>query len=187
MKRLASTLAGVAIGAACLNPAVAAAGSDTASRLFPIDPANQLETHVFVDCQPATGGCRFTVGANLLTPTGPAGFPADLWARQSTRVRSMQRTTYLDVHTDGGEGPWGDRGGPGTKVFKEGGAATITSLYGGAGPPERYQTSGSINVADLATGQPKIGASVIVCSHIQVVYAGVNVTGPDTCAQTTYQ
>lgn len=186
MKRLAAVWAGVAIGVACLDPAVAAAGTDTATKLFPIDPATQLETHAWVDCQAPTGGCRFTVGANLVTPTGPAGFPGDLWARQSTRIRSSQRTTYLDVHTDGGEGPWGDRGGPGTKVFKEGGAATITSLYGGAGPPERYQTSGSINVTELTTGQPKVGANVIVCTHIQVVYGGVNVTGPDTCAQTVF-
>jgi len=29
-------------------------------------------------------------------------------------------------------------------------------------------------------------ADVIACSHIQVVYSGVNITSPDTCAQTTF-
>jgi hypothetical protein len=27
---------------------------------------------------------------------------------------------------------------------------------------------------------------VIVCTHIQVVYSGVNITSPSTCAQTTF-
>ena len=36
------------------------------------------------------------------------------------------------------------------------------------------------------TGQPKTDADYIVCSHIQVVYNGVNITTPDACAQTTY-
>jgi hypothetical protein len=29
-------------------------------------------------------------------------------------------------------------------------------------------------------------ADVIACAHIQVVYAGVNITSPDACAQTTF-
>lgn len=186
MKRLASALVGIGLGVACLYPAVAAAGTNTASKLFPIDPATQLETHVWLDCPAATGNCRFTVGANLHTPNGVTGFPGDLWARQSTELRSAQRTTYLDVHTDGGEGPWGDRGGPGTKVFKGSGTAEITSLYNGSGPPEKYETHGTITVMELTTGQPKVGANVIVCTHIQVAYSGVNVTGPATCAQTTF-
>ncbi|HLS00152.1 MAG TPA: hypothetical protein VK069_11195 [Mycolicibacillus parakoreensis] len=182
-----SVLAALGVAVAGWSPAVAAAGAADASKLFPIDPATQLETHARVDCQASAGQCDFTVGAQLQTPDGVAGFPADLWARQSTIVRSLQRTAYMDVHTAGGQGPWGDRGGPGTKVFKDGGPSEITSIYDGAGPPEKYQTHGTIVVSDLATGQPKIGASVIVCTHIQVVYTGVNVTGPATCAQTTYE
>ncbi|BBY56279.1 hypothetical protein [Mycolicibacillus koreensis] len=178
-----------AVGALMIGgqPAVAAAGTADASKLFPIDPATQLQTHAWLDCQASAGLCNFTVGAALQTPDGLTGFPADLWARQSTVIRSLQRTAYMDVHTAGGEGPWGDRGGPGTKVFKDGGPSEITSLYGGAGPPEKYQTHGTIVVSDLATGQPKVGASVILCTHIQVVYTGVNITGPATCAQTVYE
>lgn len=186
MRRLAAVLGGTGIVVACLPPAVAAAGANSASTLFPLGGADQLETHASLDCPAAAGQCRFTVGASLHTPAGVTGFPADLWSRQSTVIRSNQRTTYFDVHTDGGEGPWGDRGGPGTKVFKEGGPSEITSLYSGAGPPEKYQTHGSINVTELTTGQPKVGATVILCTHIQVVYTGVNITGPPTCTQTVF-
>ena len=30
------------------------------------------------------------------------------------------------------------------------------------------------------------GVNVIACTHIQVVYPGVNLTSPGTCAQTTF-
>ena len=120
------------------------------------------------------------------TPEGLAGFPPDLWARQTTEIRASKRTAYLDVHTDGGEGWFKDRGGPGTKVFKDGTGAVIQSMYYGEGPPEKYQTNGSIDVLDIATGRPKTDVSVIVCAHVQVVYAGVNLTTPSTCAQTVF-
>ena len=77
-------------------------------------------------------------------------------------------------------------GGPGTKVFKDGTGAVIQSMYYGEGPPEKYQTNGSIDVLEYSTGQPKTDANVIVCTHVQVVYSGVNLTTPSTCAQTVF-
>ena len=186
MTRRVVAVAGIGIMTAISPPAASAAG-DTATTLFPVnDSADQLETHTWVDCKTAGAHCDFVAGVQLRTPDGVIGFPPDLWARQSTDVRSNKRSTYLDVHTNGGEGPWGDRGGPGTKVFKEGGNAVITSLYGGDGPPDKYQTAGTIDAADWKTGQPATDAMVIVCANVQVVYAGVNLTTPSTCAQAPF-
>jgi hypothetical protein len=36
------------------------------------------------------------------------------------------------------------------------------------------------------TGRPALDAGFIVCSDIQVVFGGVNVTTPKACAQTTF-
>jgi hypothetical protein len=56
----------------------------------------------------------------------------------------------------------------------------------GDGPPDKYQTVGRIDSTDGRTEQPRTDVNVIVCTHIQVVYNGVNVTSPSTCAQTTF-
>lgn len=177
MKRLATALAGVGLALAFMPPAVCAAASNTATTLFPVDEATQLETHTFVDCHRTTGSCDFTVGADLRTPDGVTGFPSDLWSRQSTEIRSSNRLTYLDVHAGGP--PW-------NRVMKEGGSDEITTIYMGDGPPDKYQTVGRIDSTDWRTGQPKTDTNVIVCTHIQVVYTGVNLTSPSTCAQTTF-
>ncbi|HEX7322375.1 MAG TPA: hypothetical protein VF299_05475 [Mycobacterium sp.] len=156
-----------------LPPGVAVAGTATKVTLFPVGDGNQLETHTWVECNLPITTCNFTAGVQLRTPDGVEGFGDKLWARQSTEVRSSNRSAYLDVHADGG---------PETKVFKEGGNAVITTIYQGAGPPEKYQTNGLIDVNEWATGQPKTDANVIVCAHVQVVYPGVNLTTPATCA-----
>lgn len=186
MMRLSAVLAGLAAGLALMSPAVASAGSDTKVTSFPVNETDQLETHSWLDCRlPRT--CDFIAGVQLRTPEGVTGFPPELWAKQSTEVRSNNRAVYLDVHTAGGEGWFADRGGPGTKVFKEGGTGTavIQSMYNGAGPPEKYQTVGTIDVSDWATGQPATDVKIYLCAHVQVVYAGVNLTTPSTCAKTT--
>ncbi len=91
--------AGLAIGLA--PPAGAAV--DTADTSFPIDDTTQLEMHTRVDCSVTAKTCQFYTATNLRTPPrGVTGFPDDLWARQSTEVRSLDRTTYLDVKADGG-------------------------------------------------------------------------------------
>jgi hypothetical protein len=186
MRRLVAVLAGFVLALTLTPPTPATAAGDTATTLLPVDDTDQLETHSWVDCKVAGAHCDFIAGVQLRTPEGVAGFPPDLWARQSTDVRSNKRSTYLDVHTAGGEGPYADRGGPGTKVFKEGGTAVIQSMYNGEGPPEKYQTVGTIDAADWATGQPSTDANIFVCAHVQVVYAGVNLTTPSTCAKTTF-
>ncbi|GBE67329.1 hypothetical protein MFM001_37910 [Mycobacterium sp. MFM001] len=174
IKQLGAALAGLAAALTLAPPSSAA--SNTATTLIPVDEANQLETRVLLDCHKPTGSCDFTVGADLRTPDGVTGFPNDLWARQSTEFRSPNRMAYLDVHADGQY----------ERVMKQGGTDVMTDIYMGEGPPEKYQSSGRIDSTDWHTGQPKTDVSVIVCTHIQVVYSGVNLTSPSTCAQTTF-
>jgi hypothetical protein len=45
----------------------------------------------------------------------------------------------------------------------------------------KYQTVGRIDSTDWRTGQPRTDVLVIVCTHIQVVYSGVNITYLSTC------
>jgi hypothetical protein len=83
---------------------------------------------------------------------------------------------YLDAHATGQF----------ERVMKAMGSDEITTVYFGEGPPDKYQTTGRIDSTDWSTGQPKTDVNVIVCTHIQVVYTGVNITSPATCAQTTF-
>lgn len=173
MKRLVPGLALVGLMVAFVPSPTAAAGDNMATTLFPVDEANQLETHSYVNCH-GGGTCDFVAGANLRTPDGPAGFPPGLWARQTTEIRSNNRLAYLDAHATSQF----------ERVFKEGGTDTITTQYFGEGPPDKYQTTGVINSTSWSTGQPMGNAMVFVCTHMQVVYSGVNLTSPSTCAQT---
>lgn len=188
MNRIVSVAAAgiVVIGGALTPPAISSAASNTATTLLPANDTDQLETHSWLDCKSAGAHCDFIAGVQLRTPEGVTGFPPDVWARQSTEVRGSSRAMYLDVHTAGGEGNFADRGGPGTKVFKEGGTAVITSMYNGDGPPEKYQTVGTIDSVSQATGQPFTDGKVFVCATVQVVYAGVNLATPSTCAQASF-
>lgn len=175
MKRLAPGLALVGLTLALLSSPTAAAGSNTATTLFPVDDVNQIETHTFVNCH-GNGSCDFVAGANLRTPEGPAGFPSGLWARQTTEIRSNSRVAYLDAHATSQF----------ERVHKEGGVDTITTVYFGDGPPDKYQTTGVIDSVSWQTGQPMTNITVYVCTHMQVVYPGVNLTSPSTCAVTNF-
>ena len=177
MKRLIPALAGLGAVAAFATPAVGSAAADNADTAFPVDEVTQLEMHTRVDCRLATKQCDFTAAANLRTPEGATGFPPDLWARQTTELRSSDRLSYLEAKVNGNFF---------TKVFKEGGPNTITTIYNGDGPVDKYQITGTIEPLDWGTGQPKTDADVIVCAQIQVVYTGVNITSPSTCSQTTF-
>lgn len=176
MKRLITGFAVVGGMLALLPGAVSSAASNTATTLFPLDGPNQLETHTTLDCFKAGGFCNFVAGADMRTPDGVTGFPNDLWARQTTEVRSSNRMAYLDAHA----------AGQNERVNKAMGNDEITTVYFGGGPPDKYQTTGRIDSTDWGTGQPKTDVNVIVCTHIQVVYTGVNITSPSTCAQTTF-
>lgn len=177
MKRLATVLAGLGLVLAIAPPALSGAAADTADTSLPINPATQLEMHTRVDCQLATKQCTFSTAANLLTDGNVTGFPEDLWGRQSTTLRSSDRLSYFETDINGGYF---------TKRFKSGGSVVLTTLYYADGPPEKYTINGTITPVDWATGLPKTDGDVIVCAHVQVVYTGVNITSPDTCAQTTF-
>jgi hypothetical protein len=176
MKRLVIPgFAIVGLMLAFLSTPTSLAGSNTATTLFPVDEATQLETHTFLNCHP-NGSCDFVAGTNLRTPDGPAGFPPSLWAKQTTEIRSNSRVAYLDAHATSQF----------ERVMKEGGTDVITTVYFGEGPPDKYQTTGVIDSTSWSTGQPMTNVVVYVCTHMQVVYTGVNLTTPSTCAQTNF-
>jgi hypothetical protein len=182
MKRLVTALAGLGLSGLMLavtplvGSGVASAASNTATTLMPLNDGTQLETRATLDCHAANGSCDFTVGADRKTGDGIAGFPNDLWSRQSTDIRSMDRMLYLDVHAT----TQYDR------VFKEGGNDNVTTIYMGEGAPDKYQTTGRIDATDWRTGQSRANVPVIMCTHIQVVYGGNNITSPSTCAQAAF-
>jgi len=176
MMRLVVALAGVGVMLALTPPAVAPAATNTATSLIPLNDGSQLETRATLDCHAANGSCDFTVAAARRTGDALDGFPHDLWSRQSTDIRSMDRTLYLDVHASAQY----------DRVFKEGGNDNVTTIYMGEGPLEKYQTTGRIDATDWHTGQPRTNVPVIMCTHIQVVYGGNNVTSPSTCAQAKF-
>jgi hypothetical protein len=177
MKRLVTGSAIAGLMLAFLPGPQSLAASNTATTLFPLDGPNQLETHMFLNCFKGDGHCDFIAGADTRTPDGGVtGFPSGLWARQTTEIRSNNRLAYLDAHANGEH----------ERVMKSMGTDEITTVYFGEGPPDKYQTTGRIDSTDWQTGQPKTDVNVIVCTHIQVVYSGVNITSPSTCAQTTF-
>ena len=176
MKRLGTGLAGAGLMLALAPPAVSPAASNNATTLTALPDGTQLETFVRLDCHHANGSCDFTVGADRRAGDGVTGFPNDLWSRQSTTIRPSDRLTYLDVHAAAKY----------DRVFKEGGHDDVTTIYMGEGAPDKYQTTGRIDSTDWRTGQPRTNVNVILCTHIQVVYSGVNIPSPSTCAQANF-
>jgi hypothetical protein len=176
MKRLVTALAGAGLMLALAPPAVSPAASNNATTLTPLPNGTQLETFVRLDCHHANGSCDFTVGADRRAGDGVTGFPNDLWSRQSTTIRPSDRLTYLDVHATAQY----------DRVDKDGGSDEVTTIYMGEGPLEKYQTVGRIDSTSWRTGQPSLDVNVIACTHIQVVYSGVNITSPSTCAQANF-
>jgi len=176
MMRLVTGSTAIGLMLTFLPTPICAAASNTATTLIPLDGPNQLETHMFLNCFKSDGHCDFTAGADMRTPGGVTGFPHDLWARQTTAIRSSDRMAYLDAHANGQY----------ERVMKSMGTDEITTVYFAEGPPDKYQTTGRIDSTDWSTGQPKTDSNVITCTHIQVVYSGVNITSPSTCVQTTF-
>jgi hypothetical protein len=180
MKRLATIAAAFSatwLTLALVTPtAVSSAALDTATSSIPVDPVVSLEMHATANCVIAENKCYFNTAANLRGPDGPIPFPGDFYGKQTTTLRSMDRNLYLDS----------DFNAPNTRMFKSITDNEFATVYFGSGPPEKFMLHGSTRTVDWATGQPKTDADYIVCSHIQVVYAGVNLTSPDACAQTTY-
>ena len=76
---------------------------------------------------------------------------------------------------------------PNTRLFKSLTDVELATVYFGGGPPEKFQLQGNTWPTDWRPGDREPTPAYIVCAHIQVVYAGVNLTSPDACAQTTLQ
>jgi hypothetical protein len=174
MKRLAVVIAAglLSVGA----PAVASAASNAGDSSFPLPDGTLLEVHVTANCPLADKQCYFTVAADRRTGDEIDGFPGDLWARQTITLRSSNRLNNLETQVVADD----------TRQFKEMGRREITTIYFGGGPPDRYVISGQTQPTDWQTGLPMLNSDYIVCAVIQVVYSGVNITSPSTCAQTTF-
>nr|WP_239030277.1 hypothetical protein [Mycobacterium sp. MYCO198283] len=174
MARLCAAAAVTAAG--LFGAPSASAAVDTADSTFPIDPVTQLEVHTRADCRLAEKRCFWQAAANLRTPDGPTGFPPDLWARQTTTLRSNDRTIFLET----------DFNAPNTRLFKSLSQIELTTIYFGDGPVEKYQLNGDTIPTSWYNGQPVTDKDFIVCAEIQVVYTGVNITSPSTCAQARF-
>ncbi|MBV8930753.1 MAG: hypothetical protein JO152_16655 [Mycobacteriaceae bacterium] len=176
MKRWASVAAAVVVASVMSAPAVASAAANNGDTSFPLPDGTQLEMHVTLNCPTPDKQCYFTTQAQRNAGGDIQGFPGDLWARQTTTVRSSNRLNYMETQVVAQN----------TKVFKAGGKREITTIFFGGGAPDKYFISGQIQPTNWQTGQPMLDADVIVCAEIQVVYSGVNITSPSTCAQTTF-
>jgi hypothetical protein len=180
VKRFASVLSVVSATWLTLTlftpAATSVAAVNAANASIPVDPATTLEVHATANCVTAEANCFFKVSANLLRPEGPVGFPNDLWGRQTTTLRTSHRDVYVDSDFDA----------PNTRMFKSITDVEFTTIYFGGGPVEKYQLNGNSWLVDWSTGLPRTDSDYIVCTHIQVVYAGVNLTSPDACAWTDF-
>jgi hypothetical protein len=191
MHRLTGASAAALLLAALAHPASATAASDSANTSIAVDPATQIEMHVNADCGMAEHRCSFNTTANLLTPNGPTGFPGDTWARQTITLRSSDRGVWQEASYSAPAGMPRETKGANhnnvlSRMLKAINVVEISVTYFGGGPIERFKVDGESVPIDWRTGQPTTRADFIVCTHIQVVYAGVNLTTPDACAQTTY-
>lgn len=181
MKRLAESLAAVSallLAFTVVSPtAQSAAAQKTATSSIPIDATTTLEMHTTANCVKAENQCYFDTAANLRGADGAyLPFPDDLYARQNTTLRSTNRLVYLDS----------DFNAPNTRMMKSIGPVEFPTVYFGGGPPEKFMVHGNTRTVDWSTGQPKTDTDYIVCAFIQVVYGGINLTTPTSCAQTTY-
>jgi hypothetical protein len=189
MNRLAAAGAAALLTALLTPPATAAAAANTAMTSIAVDPATSIEMHVSADCAGST--CRFDTTANLMTPGGPIGLPGDAWSRQTITLRSNDRDVWQEAEYSAPSGT--PRAGKGanhnnvlSKMYKALRDVEISITSFGGGPIERYRVDGTSAPLEWTTGQPATRAAFFVCSQIQVVYSGVNLTTPQACAQTTF-
>lgn len=189
MNRLMAGSAAALMTAVLAQPASATAASDSAGTSIAVDPATKIEMHVNADC--AANRCTFNTTANLLTPNGPTGFPDDTWARQTITLRSSDRNVWQEASYSAPAGvprvtKGANNSGVLSKLYKAPDDVEISVTYFNGGPIERFKVDGDSMPTDWRTGQPNTRSDFIVCTHIQVVYGGVNLTTPDACAQTTF-
>jgi hypothetical protein len=178
VKRWAGVLAAAVWSAVALVGPVPSAGAavDTKVATIPVNAAQTLEMSATANCVTVEARCFVNTQANLRAPEGVVGFPGDLWARQTTTLRTMDRTVYTHFTFNV----------PNTRSFKSLTDVEFTTIYFGGGPPEKFQFRAEVFPVDWRTGGPRTDVPLIVCSHIQVVWAGVNLTSPDACAQAAF-
>jgi hypothetical protein len=180
MKRLVGAFVAMSatwLTLACVTPtALSSAALDTANSSVPVNPTDTLEMRVTANCITAEARCVFDTVANLRTPHGVIGFPGDLWARQNVTLRTMDRHVYINSNVET----------PNTRIFKSLTDNEISTVFFGGGPPDRVNVRGVAWPIDASSGLPRTDVPLIVCSYIQVVYAGVNITSPNACAQAAF-
>ena len=192
MNRLAAACTAVLLAAAGLaQPATAAGASNSGTSSIPVDGATQIQMNVTADCVSAQNRCFFNTTANLMTPTGPTGFPGDTWARQTITIRSSDRDVWQEAWYSAPSGTPRELKGANhnnvlSKMYKAINDVQISITYFGGGPIERFKSDGDTAPTQWSTGLPATGSDFIACSQIQVVYSGVNLTTPTACAQTTF-
>ena len=192
MNRLAAACTAVLLAAAGLvQPATAAAEANSGTSSIPVDGATQIQMNVTADCVAAQNRCFFNTTANLMTPTGPTGFPGDTWARQTITIRSSDRDVWQEAWYSAPSGTPRELKGANhnnvlSKMYKAINDVQISITYFGGGPIERFKSDGDTAPTQWSTGLPATGSDFIACSQIQVVYSGVNLTTPTACAQTTF-
>jgi hypothetical protein len=195
MKRLATAsavaLAPMLMVALTAAPSATAASNTTVSSIN-VDPATQIQMHVTANCDAAQNRCFYNTSANLLTPSGPTGFPRDTWARQTVTLRSDSQDIWQEASYSAPSGtPRESKGGNHdnvlSRMLKSLRDVEVSVTYFGGGPIPRFTTDGDSVPTSWTTGLPAKGSQFIVCSQIQVVYEGVNLTTPSACAQTTFE
>ncbi|SER17212.1 hypothetical protein SAMN04488583_4573 [Mycobacterium sp. 88mf] len=189
INRLFAASAAAALTAAALTfPASATAAANSAVTSIP-SPQGTIEMHVNADC--AGTQCTFNTQANLLTPDGPIGFPGDAWARQTITLRSTNKDTWQEASYSAPAGMPREIKGSNhdnvlSKLYRSVNKVEISATYFGGGPIERFRIEGVSTPTEWRTGQPNTKDQFIICSVIQVVFGGVNLTTPTACTQTGF-
>lgn len=191
MKRLAVVGATTLAMAALVQPATAAAASDTKTSSIAVDPATSIQMQVSANCDSAQARCFFTTTASLLTPNGPTGFPGDTWARQTVTLRSSDRDVWQQATYSAPSGNPRELKGANhenvlSKMYRSLSDVELSITYFGGGDIARFTSDGDSVPTQWQNGLPATGADFIACSQIQVVYSGVNLTTPTACAQTRF-
>jgi len=175
-RRLATAIAGVGLMLAQAPCRGLAAASNNASNLFPLDGPNQLETYARPDLPWRDRQLRLHRGRRYEDARRRDRFPA----------RTCGRGKAPRCAPPTGWPTWRARDRLIRPGHERGRDRQDPTIYLAEGPPEKYQTTGRIDSTDWRTGQPRTNVNIILCAHIQVVYNGVNITSPSSCAQANF-
>src|SRR6185312_12398181 len=138
MRRLAGLIAAGLLVAGLGVPPVSSAASNAGDTSFPLPDGTLLEVHVTANCPLADKQCYFTVAADRRAGDEVLGFPGDLWARQTTTIRSSNRLNNLETQVVAHN----------THHYKHAGKREFATMYIGAGPGDRSEISGQDEPTD---------------------------------------